>query len=42
MKLSVKQLEISAFTLQINIDDLNSFHRFDLCTNSRKDNNMLL
>ena len=37
----IKQSEIFAFNLQVTIDNLNSFHEFGLCTNPRKDNNVL-
>ncbi len=41
MKLPIKQSETFACDLQVIIDNLNSFHEFDLCTNPRKDNNLL-
>ena len=41
MILPTRQSETFAFNLQVIIDNLNSFHEFDLCTNPRKDNNLL-
>jgi hypothetical protein len=35
-----KLLEIFSFDLKVIIDNLNSFHLFGICTNSRKDNNI--
>ncbi len=37
-----KLLETFSFNLQDTLDNLNSFHMFEICTNSRKDNNMQL